>query len=267
MARDSGIVTSEKDRPFVEARDVHARYGKLEVLKGIDFSLDEGDVAVLIGASGSGKSTFLRCVIALHPIDKGEIHVGGEGINQWRDDCGTIHRDSARSLCHKRSMMGMVFQHFNLFSHLTVLENVTLGPTTVRGLPKRDARELALTKLAEVGLGDKIRSYPAHLSGGQQQRVGIARALAMEPKLMLFDEPTSALDPELVGGILSIMERLAEEGMTMIVVTHELSFAKAVGTKMSFLHEGRIIEEAAPARMIESPQTEASQHFLRQVIV
>ncbi|MFC2082586.1 amino acid ABC transporter ATP-binding protein [Candidatus Bipolaricaulota bacterium] len=267
VSTDPSAVMSRETSPFVEARNVHACYGKLEVLKGIDFNLGEGEVAVLIGASGSGKSTLLRCIIALHPIDKGEIHVGGTGVNQWRDDCGTLHKDSARSLCKKRSMMGMVFQHFALFSHLTTLENVMLGPTMVRGFSKSDARELALTKLAEVGLGDKIRSYPAHLSGGQKQRVGIARALAMEPTLMLFDEPTSALDPELVGGILSIMERLAEEGMTMIVVTHELSFAKAVGTKMSFLHEGKIIEEASPASMIESPQTEAAQHFLRQVLV
>ena len=252
---------------FVRAHDVHACYGKLEVLKGIDFTLREGDVAVLIGASGSGKSTFLRCIMALHPIDKGEIHVGGEGITRWRDCDGKLHKDTAKSLCHKRSMMGMVFQHFNLFSHLTALENVMLGPTMVRGMTKAEARELALTKIAEVGLGDKVGSYPAHLSGGQKQRVGIARALAMEPKLMLFDEPTSALDPELVGGILGIMERLAAAGMTMMVVTHELSFAKAVGTKMCFLHDGRIIEEASPSDMISAPTTEPAQRFLREVLV
>jgi polar amino acid transport system ATP-binding protein len=239
---------------LLRVEDVSKSYGAEQVLTDVSFDMDRGDVTVLVGPSGSGKSTLLRCVNRLTEIDSGEIYLDGEVITGEETDVNALRRD-----------VGMVFQDFNLFAHLSARENVSLGPRRVLGLDKSEARERAERQLAQVGLLDQADSYPTELSGGQKQRVGIARALAMEPKLMLFDEPTSALDPELIGEVLSVMRDLAEEGMTMLVVTHEMSFAREVASTMLFLDDGDIVERGPPEQLFENPREERTAAFLRRI--
>jgi len=253
-------------RCLLKVEKVNKRFGKLHVLRDISMEVRKGEVAVVIGASGSGKTTLLRCIDGWVPIDSGKIYVGGELMGYHYDKNGILRRDSAAMLDKKRSQIGMVFQRFNLFTHMTALENVMLGLIMVRKMPDAKARKFALQKLEEVGLTDKVDSYPSKLSGGQQQRIGIARALAMNPKLMLFDEPTSALDPELVGGVLEIMKHLAREGMTMIVVTHEMGFAREVADKIIFIHEGKVLEEAPPEVILSNAKYARTRAFLSKVL-
>ena len=231
------------------------RFGELEVLRGIDCAIEASEVVCVIGPSGSGKSTFLRCLNGLEDASGGEVFVHGVKVNDPRTDLDLLRAD-----------IGMVFQRFNLFPHKTVLENIALAPVTVRGLTVAAARERARALLEKVGLLDKIDAYPNQLSGGQQQRVAIARALAMQPKIMLFDEPTSALDPEMVGEVLEVMRTLAEEGMTMVVVTHEMGFAREVGDRVLFLDEGLVVEEGTPEALFEHPREERTQRFLSKVL-
>ena len=239
-------------------------FGPLQVLRDIDMEVQEREVVVLIGASGSGKTTLLRCVNCLETPTSGRIWVDGEAMGQF--DSGGAFRPLPEALLNRRrAQIGMVFQRFNLFPHLTALENVKLAPVMVKKTAPAEARELALRLLAKVGLSDKADVYPSKLSGGQQQRVAIARALAMNPKLMLFDEPTSSLDPELVGEVLETMKQLAREGMTMIVVTHEMGFAREVGNRILFLHEGRILEEGTPHAVFNHPREERTRAFLSRV--
>ena len=248
--------------PALLAEDVHKSFGSLEVLKGVSLTAYEGNVIAMLGASGSGKSTFLRCVNLLEMPDDGRIYVGGELIRMTRNRRGEIVPADQKQVARIRSRLAMVFQQFNLWSHMTVLENVIEAPVHVQKVPKAEAVDKARKILDKVGILDKIDYYPAHLSGGQQQRVGIARALAMEPDVMLFDEPTSSLDPELVGEVLRVMRQLAEEGRTMIVVTHEMGFARDVSSHVVFLHEGRIEEEGPPAELLVNPKSERLRQFL-----
>jgi polar amino acid transport system ATP-binding protein len=251
--------------PMVQAQGVHKSFGRLEVLKGINLEVAPRDVFCLIGPSGSGKSTFLRCINHLEKINAGRLSVDGELVG-YRQQGTKLYELRDREVCQKRQSIGMVFQHFNLFPHMTALGNVMEAPIKVKGEAKAVVRERALKLLDRVGLGDKCDSYPAQLSGGQQQRVAIARALAMQPKLMLFDEPTSALDPELVGEVLDVMRGLAEEGMTMIVVTHEMGFAREVGDALVFMDEGVVVEAGTPRDVISNPQHERTQSFLSKVL-
>jgi len=248
--------------PALLAEDVHKSFGSLEVLKGVSLTAHEGDVIAMLGASGSGKSTFLRCVNLLEMPDDGRIYVGGELIRMTRNRRGEIVPADQKQVARIRSRLAMVFQQFNLWSHMTVLENVIEAPVHVQKMPKAEAVDKARKILDKVGILDKIDYYPAHLSGGQQQRVGIARALAMEPDVMLFDEPTSSLDPELVGEVLRVIRQLAEEGRTMIVVTHEVGFARDVSSHIVFLHEGRLEEEGPPAEVLVNPKSERLRQFL-----
>jgi polar amino acid transport system ATP-binding protein len=250
---------------MVKAEGVHKRFGRLEVLKGITLEVSPGEVMCLLGPSGSGKSTFLRCINHLEKIDAGRLSVDGELVG-YRQVGGKLHELGEREVARKRAEIGMVFQHFNLFGHMTALENVTCAPIRVRKEPREGARERGSELLRRVGLADKLEVYPAQLSGGQQQRVAIARALAMEPKLMLFDEPTSALDPELVGDVLEAMRQLAREGMTMIVVTHEMGFAREVGDSAVFMDEGVVVEAGRPADVLVSPREERTRSFLAKVL-
>jgi polar amino acid transport system ATP-binding protein len=252
-------------RPMVEAEGVWKRYGAIEALRGVDLAIAEGEVCCLIGPSGSGKTTFLRCVNHLEKVDAGRLSVAGELVG-YREQGGRLHELRDREICAQRAEIGMVFQRFNLFPHLTAVENVTLAPVTVRGEPKGVVGARARALLDRVGLSDKVDAYPNQLSGGQQQRVAIARALAMEPKLMLFDEPTSALDPELVGEVLDVMRGLADDGMTMIVVTHEMGFAREVGDSLVFMDAGVIVERGRPADMLSHPQQARTQAFLAKVL-
>ena len=240
---------------MIEIRQLQKHYGSHRVLHGVDLDVAKGEVVCLIGPSGSGKSTLLRCINALEAYDGGHINVFGE----------TVQRGS-KTVHVLRSRMGMVFQRFNLFPHRTVLENVMEGPVYVKGEPAQQAREEALVLLEKVGLSAKADAYPEQLSGGQQQRVAIARALAMKPEAMLFDEPTSALDPELVGDVLAVMRTLADEGMTMIVVTHEMGFAREVADRVCFLHGGYIVESGAAEQVLGNPQHPRTQDFLRRVL-
>ena len=243
--------------------DLHKRYGEHEVLKGVSLQANAGDVISIIGSSGSGKSTFLRCINFEKPSE-GSIVVNGQTINLVRDKDGQLKVADKNQLRLLRTRLTMVFQHFNLWSHMTVLENVMEAPIQVLGLSKQEARERAVKYLAKVGIDERAQGkYPVHLSGGQQQRVSIARALAMEPEVLLFDEPTSALDPELVGEVLRIMQQLAEEGKTMVVVTHEMGFARHVSTHVIFLHQGKIEEEGAPEQLFGNPQSPRLQQFLK----
>jgi polar amino acid transport system ATP-binding protein len=251
---------------MVKVEKVNKFFKKLHVLRDIDLEVHKGEVVVLIGSSGSGKTTLLRCINHLETIDSGCIYVDGEPIGCWVDEKGVQCRDPERVLNKKRSRIGMVFQRFHLFAHMTVLENVMLALTAVQKMPKEKAREIAIQQLRHVGLEDKMDAYPSKISGGQQQRVAIARSLAMQPKLMLFDEPTSALDPELVGEVLETMTTLAKEGMTMIVVTHEMGFAREVGHRILFLHDGVILEEGTPEEMLSKPKTERAKVFLSKVL-
>ena len=239
----------------IKVEHLEKAFGKKEVLKGINTEIDKGEVVVIIGASGSGKSTFLRCLNCLEDPTGGNIYFDGVDIADPSVDIN-IHRQK----------MGMVFQQFNLFPHKTVLENMTLAPIKLKGMKSEDAKAQALKLLERVGLADRADSYPSQLSGGQQQRVAIVRALAMEPDVMLFDEPTSALDPEMVGEVLDVMKALAEEGMTMVVVTHEMGFAREVGDRVMFMDEGVIGEEGTPEEIFDSPKSERLQSFLSKVL-
>ena len=241
--------------PFVEIRDVHKNFGSNEVLRGIDFDVDAGEVVCLVGPSGSGKSTLLRCVNALETPTSGSVRVGDVEMTDPDTDLDAARRG-----------IGMVFQHFNLFPHLTVLRNVTIAQQRVLRRSRAEASAAAVENLRRVGLADRADAYPAQLSGGQQQRVAIARALAMRPSLMLFDEPTSALDPELVGDVLSVMRSLADDGMTMIVVTHEMSFARDVASRIVFMDAGRVIETGPPAEVLTAPKHERTKTFLQRVL-
>ncbi|MBP1949963.1 amino acid ABC transporter ATP-binding protein [Virgibacillus litoralis] len=240
---------------MITVKDLHKSFGDLEVLKGIDAKVDESEVVCVVGPSGSGKSTFLRCINLLEDITAGEITIDGDQLT-----------DPNVNINEVRSQVGMVFQHFNLFPHKTVLENITLGPLKVKNLSENEAKDVALSLLEKVGLSDKADDYPDSLSGGQKQRVAIARSLAMNPKVMLFDEPTSALDPELVGDVLEVMKDLAEEGMTMVVVTHEMGFAKEVGDRVLFMDEGIIVEEGSPQQIFDDPQNSRTQSFLSKIL-
>jgi len=243
--------------------DLHKRYGEHEVLKGVSLNAKAGDVISIIGSSGSGKSTFLRCINFLEKPSEGSISVSNETITLVRDKDGQLKVADKNQLRLLRTRLTMVFQHFNLWSHMTVLENVMEAPIQVLGLSKADAKARAIKYLEKVGIDERQHiKYPVHLSGGQQQRVSIARALAMEPEVLLFDEPTSALDPELVGEVLRIMQKLAEEGKTMVVVTHEMEFARHVSNHVIFLHKGRIEEEGTPDAVFNSPKSERLQQFL-----
>jgi polar amino acid transport system ATP-binding protein len=251
--------------PMVKAEAVHKRFGRLEVLKGIDLEVNRGEVMCVLGPSGSGKSTFLRCINHLEKINSGRLSVDGELVG-YRESGGKLYELREDEVARKRAEIGMVFQHFNLFPHMTALENVTLAPIRVKGVPRSDARNRGQQQLQRVGLGDKLNTYPVALSGGQQQRVAIARALAMDPKLMLFDEPTSALDPELVGDVLDAMRQLAREGMTMIVVTHEMGFAREVADQVVFMDEGVVVETGSPAAVLGAPRHERTKAFLSKVL-
>jgi polar amino acid transport system ATP-binding protein len=251
--------------PMIKAEAVHKRFGRLEVLKGIDLEVQRKEVMCLLGPSGSGKSTFLRCINHLEKINAGRLSVDGELVG-YREQGGKLHELHEREVARKRAEIGMVFQHFNLFPHMTALENVTLAPIRVADVPRKEARERATELLNRVGLGDKLDTYPVALSGGQQQRVAIARALAMQPKLMLFDEPTSALDPELVGDVLDTMRQLAHEGMTMIVVTHEIGFAREVGDTVVFMDDGVVVEKGPPKDVLDNPREQRTQEFLWKVL-
>ena len=256
---------AQRGQPFVVGRNVQKSYGGREVLSGVDFSIAQGEVVVVLGPSGSGKSTLLRMINHLEAMDWGEVTVGGRPVGYRPSDGGPPRpvRDLARARAEAR--IGMVFQHFNLFAHLTALQNVTEAPVRVHGVPPAEAEATALRLLAAVGLARHARHLPHRLSGGQQQRVAIVRALAIQPKLMLFDEPTSALDPELVGEVLAVMRRLAEAGMTMVVVTHEIRFAREVADRVIFMDEGRVIEQGPPEAVIDNPKHERTRRFLRMV--
>ncbi len=250
---------------MVRAEKVHKSFGHVEVLKGIDLEVGNGEVVCLLGPSGSGKSTFLRCINHLERIDGGRLSVDGDLIG-YRQDGDKLYEMHEREVAAQRRGIGMVFQRFNLFPHMTALENVMEAPVQVRKESKSSARVRSLELLERVGLGDKAGNYPAQLSGGQQQRVAIARALAMKPKLMLFDEPTSALDPELVGEVLDVMKDLAAEGMTMIVVTHEIGFAREVADTVVFMDDGVVVEAGKPSDVIGNPQHPRTQAFLSKVL-
>jgi polar amino acid transport system ATP-binding protein len=252
--------------PMVDARDVHKSFHHNEVLRGISMQIWRQEVVVLLGPSGSGKTTFLRCINHLEKINHGRIYVDGELIGYRELPNGELREDSEANIARKRAELGMVFQRFNLFPHLTALQNITEAPIRVRGVPRAQAEARARELLAKVGLADKADAYPNRLSGGQQQRVAIARALAMDPKLMLFDEPTSALDPELVGEVLKVMRQLAEEGMTMVVVTHEMGFAREVADRAIFIDGGVIVEQGRPTEMFANPREERTRAFLRKIL-
>jgi len=250
---------------MLEARNVKKSFGSLPVLNGITLSIDPGQVLCLLGPSGSGKSTFLRCINHLETIDGGRIYVDGE-LMGYKQKGEELYEMKPSDIANQRKQIGMVFQRFNLFPHLTALENIMMAQTGVLGLPKLAAQTLAMELLERVGLTDKANVYPAQLSGGQQQRVAIARALAMEPKLMLFDEPTSALDPELVGDVLSVMRDLAKTGMTMIVVTHEMGFAREVADQVAFMDQGLVVESGNPLQVLDNPRHERTQAFIKSVL-
>jgi polar amino acid transport system ATP-binding protein len=252
-------------QPMVKAEGVHKSYGRLEVLRGIDLEVQPKEVMCMIGPSGSGKSTFLRCINHLEKINMGRLSVDGELVG-YRERGDKLYELPDREVCRKRAEIGMVFQRFNLFPHMTALENVIEAPMRV----KKESRATAVSRgralLDRVGLADKVQAYPNQLSGGQQQRVAIARALAMQPKLMLFDEPTSALDPELVGEVLDVMRGLAKDGMTMVVVTHEMGFAREVGDSLVFMDGGVVVESGTPRDVLASPQHERTRSFLSKVL-
>ena len=239
----------------IRVKGLCKHFGDLQVLKNIDCSVEASEVVCVIGPSGSGKSTFLRCLNGLEDAQAGEVWVGDVSVHAPHADINALRAD-----------IGMVFQRFNLFPHKTVMDNLTLAPMKVRGLSKPEAQERAHALLTKVGLLDKINAYPHQLSGGQQQRVAIARALAMEPRIMLYDEPTSALDPEMVGEVLAVMQKLAQEGMTMVVVTHEIGFARQVADRVLFMDDGRIVEEGVPIMLFDNPQQERTRAFLSKVL-
>ena len=249
----------------LKIKDLHKSFGSHEVIKGISLEAQKGEVIAILGASGSGKSTFLRCINLLETPNSGEVWLRGEQMRMTKTRRGEIVPADLRQVEGMRARLAMVFQGFNLWSHMTVMDNIMEGPLYVQGISKTEARGKAETLLAKVGLSDRADYYPAHLSGGQQQRVAIARALAMDPDVMLFDEPTSALDPELVGEVLGVMRDLAEEGRTMLVVTHEMGFARDVSTRTVFLHQGEVCEAGPPAELFSNPQTPEFQAFLSRM--
>ena len=251
--------------PMISAQNVHKSFGQFEVLKGIDLEVQPGEVACLLGPSGSGKSTFLRCVNHLDKATAGRLYVDGELIG-YREKNGILYEISEKQAAQQRSDIGMVFQSFNLFPHRTVIENIIEAPIQVKKVPEDKARKRAMELLDEVGLASKADNFPVQLSGGQQQRVAIARAVAMEPKLMLFDEPTSALDPELVGEVLRVMKDLAAQGMTMLVVTHEMGFAREVADKIFFMDGGVVLESGTPAEVLDNPQQPRTKEFLSSLL-
>ncbi len=246
----------------LEVHDLHKRYGSHEVLKGVTLTAKAGDVTSIIGSSGSGKSTFLRCINLLEQPYEGRIVLNGEELKLVKNKHGELKAADAKQLARIRSRLAMVFQHFNLWSHMTALENIIEAPVHVLGVSKKEALEKAEYYLNKVGVAHRKDAYPAHMSGGEQQRVAIARALAVEPEVMLFDEPTSALDPELVGEVLKVMRDLAEEGRTMVVVTHEMGFAREVSNQLIFLHQGRIEEQGCPREVLANPSSQRLQQFL-----
>jgi len=250
---------------MIRCEDVHKRFGRLEVLRGVSFDVAKGEVVVMAGPSGSGKSTLLRCINHLERVDKGRIYVDGQPVG-YREVNGKFVEKSEREVARMRAAIGMVFQRFNLFPQLTALGNVTDAPIHVRKIGRSQAVEAGRAMLQKVGLSDKLDSYPGQLSGGQQQRVAIARALAMEPKVMLFDEPTSALDPELVGEVLEVMKSLARDGMTMIVVTHEMGFAREVADRVMLIDEGIIVEEGPPGEFFNNPSHDRTKLFLSKIL-
>ncbi|WP_380161436.1 amino acid ABC transporter ATP-binding protein [Kineococcus sp. R86509] len=250
--------------PLVKALNVSKAFGHVEVLKGIDLEVNSGEVVCLLGPSGSGKTTLLRCINSLERIDGGRIWVDGDLVG-LEERNGRLHRLTDKRIAAQRRDIGMVFQRFNLFPHLTALENVVEAPIRVRGLSRKQAHERADVLLERVGLADRAQNYPSQLSGGQQQRVAIARALAMQPKLMLFDEPTSALDPELVGEVLQVMRELAADGTTMVVVTHEVAFARDVADQVVFMDGGVVVERGTPAEVIGNPKEERTRTFLARM--
>ncbi|BFT75590.1 amino acid ABC transporter ATP-binding protein [Paenibacillus sp. P36] len=240
---------------MISFQQVEKHYGDFHVLKGIDLQVQQGEVVVVVGPSGSGKSTLLRCINRLETITSGELTVNERKVSDRKTDINKLRRD-----------IGMVFQHFNLYPHKKVIDNITLAPMKVLGLPKKEAEETAMYYLEKVGIQDKAGSYPSQLSGGQQQRVAIARGLAMKPKIMLFDEPTSALDPEMVGEVLDVMKALAHDGMTMVVVTHEMGFAREVADRVVFMDKGQIVEESPPEEFFVNPKEERARLFLNRVL-
>jgi ABC-type polar amino acid transport system ATPase subunit len=252
-------------KPMIEIEGLHKHFGRLHVLRGIDLSVAVGEVVCIIGPSGSGKSTLLRCINHLEVAEQGRIRIDGELV--YRDEVeGRFRAHSNRAIAAVRAQVGMVFQHFNLFPHLSVVGNIIEAPVHVLRKPKKDARRRALELLAQVGLADKAEAYPEELSGGQQQRVAIARALAMDPKAMLFDEVTSALDPELVAEVLAVMRDLARRGMTMLVVTHEMNFARQVASRVIFMDHGAIVEQDLPERILRAPREARTRDFLKTVL-
>lgn len=250
---------------IVEIRRVTKRFGSLTVLDDVSLDVPEGCATGVIGPSGSGKTTLIRCINHLLPIDRGQIRIFGQLLGYRENRFGELIELPERKFCRQRARIGMVFQHFNLFHNLTAVENIMEAPAVVQRIPRAEARERAISALESVGLARFRDSYPSQLSGGQQQRVAIARALAMRPKLMLFDEPTSMLDPELVGEVLTVMRDLVHSGMTMIIVTHELGFAREACDTLVFMDQGAVIEQGAPARMIENPRSERTREYLRRV--
>jgi polar amino acid transport system ATP-binding protein len=256
---------SPADFPMVRAEAVHKSFGHVDVLKGIDLEVGRREVMCIIGPSGSGKSTFLRCINHLEKINAGRLSVDGRLVG-YVERGGKLHELKDKDIAEQRRHIGMVFQRFNLFPHMTALQNVCEAPVQVQGVKRSTARQRGTELLTRVGLADRANTYPNQLSGGQQQRVAIARALAMEPKLMLFDEPTSALDPELVGEVLDVMKDLAKSGMTMIVVTHEIGFAREVGDQLIFMDDGVVVEQGIPREVINNPQHERTKEFLSKVL-
>ena len=253
--RDGAERVTTGGTPLVVMTDVNKRFGDLHVLKDIDLTIDRGEVVVVIGPSGSGKSTLCRCINRLEPIDSGTITIDGEPLPA-----------EGKELARLRADVGMVFQSFNLFAHLSVLDNVTIGPIKVKNMSKADADKRAKELLERVGVANQATKFPAQLSGGQQQRVAIARALAMDPKLMLFDEPTSALDPEMINEVLDVMTTLAKEGMTMVVVTHEMGFARRAAHRVVFMAEGELVEQAEPRQFFEQPRSDRAKDFLSKIL-
>jgi polar amino acid transport system ATP-binding protein len=264
LAAIGGTPDSANDA-VVEATEVHKYFGRLHVLKGISMTVKRREVVVVIGASGSGKTTFIRCLNHLEKIQSGRIFVNGHLIG-YREVNGKPVEDRERNIARQRREIGMVFQRFNLFPHLTAVGNIMEAPVHVRGVPDEEARAMATALLERVGLADKAEAYPSQLSGGQQQRVAIARALAMKPALLLFDEPTSALDPEMIGEVLEVMKELAREGMTMIVVSHEMGFAREVADRVVFMDDGQIVEEGSPTALFSAPQHQRTQAFLSKIL-
>jgi polar amino acid transport system ATP-binding protein len=264
MTAPTETLAAPGNRAMVEAHNVHKSFGRLEVLKGVDLQVRPGEVTCLLGPSGSGKSTLLRCINHLEKLDSGRLYVDGMLVG-YREHRDKLHELKVRDVCAQRANIGMVFQRFNLFGHMTVLENLIEAPMRVSKLSKAEAVAIAEPLLERVGLSSKIKNYPGQLSGGQQQRVAIARALAMKPKLMLFDEPTSALDPELVNEVLDVMKGLAADGMTMIVVTHEMSFAREVSDSVVFMDGGVVVESGTPAEVLDNPTHARTRSFLSKV--